>query len=194
MTKIGVVGDIHGLPGPLLALLERIDTRVEMIVFLGDYVDRGPGAADVIEILLATAETRPCVFLEGNHDAAFRTALRGEFDRYLALGGAATVRSYISPPYQDVASEWRRSVPASHRTFLDELVPTFKTSELLIGHVLPEEDGTGRFRIGGHSPQLAAVPSIGTDHAYVDTGCGTLDDGMLTCLYWPSLTWDAVPT
>jgi hypothetical protein len=192
VSEIGIVGDIHGHPGPLLSLLEQVDDLVDIIVFLGDYIDRGPGSAQVIDLLLEAADSHSCVFLEGNHDTAFRAALRGEFDPFLALGGAATVRSYLNPPYGDVEREFVHAVPKPHQAFLDQLEPRYETAELLAGHVLPEADGTGRFRVGGHAPQLGSVPTIRDDYAFVDTGCGTLDRGMLTCLLWPSLTWRAV--
>lgn len=193
MSEIGIIGDIHAHPGPLRSLLDDIDGLVDTIVFLGDYVDRGPDSAEVIDILLAVAASHSCAFLEGNHDAAFRAALHGEFDRFLLLGGAATVRSYVSPPYGNVEREFVRAVPDPHQTFLDQLAPRYETAELLVGHVLPDADGTGRFRIGGHAPQRGSVPTIGNDYAHVDTGCGTLDHGVLTCLLWPSLNWRSVP-
>jgi serine/threonine protein phosphatase 1 len=193
VTQIGIVGDIHGHPAPLRSLLDQIDGLVDTIVFLGDYVDRGHDSAQVIDILLEAAKSHSCVFLEGNHDAAFRAALDGGFDRFLLLGGAATVGSYVSPPYRNVEREFVHAVPQSHRSFLHQLGSRYETADLLVGHVLPEADGTSRFRIGGHAPQLRSVPTIGSDYAYVDTGCGTLDEGMLTCLLWPSLSWRAVP-
>ena len=193
MSEIGIIGDIHGHVGPLRSLLEYIDDLVDTVVFLGDYVDRGPDSAQVIDTLLEAAKSHSCIFLEGNHDRAFRAALHGEFDRFLLLGGAATVRSYVSPPYGDIAREFTHAVPEPHHAFLHQLALQYETAELIVGHVLPEADGTGRFRIGGHAPQLSSVPTIGEDYAHVDTGCGTLDPGMLTCLLWPSLSWRAVP-
>lgn len=193
MTEIGIIGDIHGHPGPLRSVLDQIDGLVEMIVFLGDYVNRGPCSSEVIDILLEAANSHSCVFLEGNHDAAFRAALHGEFDRFLLLGGAATVRSYLSPPFGDVEREFVHSVPEPHQAFLHQLRPRYETEDLLVSHVLPDVDGTGRYRIGGHAPQVCPVPTIGDGYAYVDTGCGTLDQGTLTCLLWPSLDSRAVP-
>lgn len=192
MNEIGIVGDIHGHPDELVALLTEIDGLVETIVLLGDYVDRGPGSAQVIDVLLEAAQRIRCVFLEGNHDVAFRAALNGEFDAFLALGGAATVRSYVTPPYRDVEREFVDAVPSRHIAFLDHLVPRYETSELVVSHVLPDVDGTGRFRVGGHAPQRGSVPTIEDDYAYVDTGCGTLEQGTLTCLLWPSRTWRSV--
>jgi calcineurin-like phosphoesterase family protein len=193
VSETGIIGDIHGHPGPLRSLLDRIDGLVNTMVFLGDYVDRGPDSAQVIDTLLEAADSHSCVFLEGNHDAAFRAALHGDLDRFLLVGGAATVRSYVSPPYRDVERALVHAVPEPHQAFLHQLRPRYETNDLLVGHRLPEADGTSRFRIGGHAPQLCSVPTIGDDYAYVDTGCGTLDQGMLTCLLWPSLSWRAVP-
>jgi len=194
VSEIAIVGDVHGHPGPLTALLEVLVGQADLFVFLGDYVDRGPGSAEVIEVLLELADQVPCAFLAGNHDNAFRRALGGEFDRFLALGGAATVRSYVEPPYQDVEREFISAVPPSHRAFLEGLAPRFENSELVVEHMLPQDDGTNRFRVGGHAPQTGSVPFVGEDYACIDTGCGTLPRGTLTGFLWPSRSWRSVPT
>ena len=40
-----------------------------------------------------------------------------------------------------------------------------------------------------HARQSKSIPTITSDTAYVDTGCGASKAGRLTCLMWPSLTW-----
>lgn len=192
MREIGIVGDIHGEATALRDLLARVGDAVDQLVFVGDYVNRGRGSAQVLEQLVAEAGRRPCHFLEGNHDASFRRALEGEFDAFLTMGGASTVRSYVDPPFADVKREFLDAVPPSHREFLDRLQPRYEAPDLVVAHALPSADFSHRFRVGGHAPQMRSAPTLGEDFAYIDTGCGTLDGGQLTCLMWPSLVWESV--
>jgi len=193
VNELGIIGDIHGHVGTLSQLLDVVANQAGTLVFLGDYVNRGPESAQVIDLLLDLRDRTPCVFIEGNHDLAFRAALTGGFDEFLAMGGAATVRSYVDPPFEDVTTEFLEAVPESHRSFLEQLVPGFEDSEVVVAHSMPDRDGSGRFRIGGHVPQTELAPIFGPGHACVDTGCGTIPDGVLTCMLWPSRRWVSVP-
>ncbi len=44
------IGDIHGCLRPLMRLIERLPVDEEL-VFLGDYIDRGPESAGVVNYL-----------------------------------------------------------------------------------------------------------------------------------------------
>ncbi|HNL70573.1 MAG TPA: metallophosphoesterase, partial [Leptospiraceae bacterium] len=61
-----IIGDIHGCLRELDALLDRIPEH-EPLLFLGDYVDRGPDSAGVIERCLREKERS--TFLMGNHES-----------------------------------------------------------------------------------------------------------------------------
>ena len=89
------IGDIHGCLEPLRDLVDRLPPNEEL-VFLGDYVDRGPDSAGVLRYLEALAETRPCRFLTGNHEDMMAQALGSQSALALWLynGGTATLRSY----------------------------------------------------------------------------------------------------
>jgi serine/threonine protein phosphatase 1 len=95
------IGDIHGEPAHLLrvwAQLQPLDAG-DTVVFLGDYVDRGPQAREVLEILMALPGTTPArvVFLRGNHeDAWLRVRAQGwdEFVLQLQHGCLSTLRSF----------------------------------------------------------------------------------------------------
>jgi serine/threonine protein phosphatase 1 len=69
------IGDIHGDLASLLTLLERLPslTRDDTLVFLGDYMDRGPDSAGVIAHVRELAKTGPAnvVALRGNHEDAW---------------------------------------------------------------------------------------------------------------------------
>ena len=89
------IADIHGCLEPLQALIEQIPPDEEL-VFLGDYVDRGPDSAGVVRFLVDLAKTRRCVFLMGNHEAMLADAMARDdaLPQWLFNGGEATLISY----------------------------------------------------------------------------------------------------
>ncbi|MEL7153593.1 MAG: metallophosphoesterase, partial [Pseudomonadota bacterium] len=72
---IYAVGDIHGYTDELeraLELIERDGGANAETIFVGDYVDRGPDSAGVLDILIeGQAEGRNWITLKGNHDRLF---------------------------------------------------------------------------------------------------------------------------
>ena len=137
--RIYAVGDIHGradLLDRLHALIVEDAARAPQgtacrIVYLGDYVDRGPDSAGVIARLIAGPPPGwSAVHLRGNHDAALLAFLRDA--AYLRIwgtfGGLQTLASYgVAPPSAgagiDALEEARAALearlPASHRAFLE---------------------------------------------------------------------------
>lgn len=94
------VGDIHGCLEALEAILAMIaaDTAdaPHDIVFLGDYVDRGPASAGVLDRLMALDAARDSVHcLAGNHDLMLldTIAVPENGPAWLAMGGDATLAS-----------------------------------------------------------------------------------------------------
>jgi serine/threonine protein phosphatase 1 len=120
------VGDIHACAAELEALVASLaPTEDDQLVFLGDYVDRGPSSRETIDFLLALKERLPrTVFLRGNHEEMMLgfLGLGGEgADIFLRAGGAATLASYgiaarpgAAPKGEDV----RASLPREHLDFL----------------------------------------------------------------------------
>ncbi len=99
------IGDIHGCLAPLEALIERLPPDEEL-VFLGDYVDRGPASAQVVRYVSRLAARRPCVLLMGNHERMMADAIADEREIAIWLfnGGETTLASYgVS------AAEWVRA-------------------------------------------------------------------------------------
>ncbi|MDR1875522.1 MAG: metallophosphoesterase [Synergistaceae bacterium] len=106
---IWVIGDIHGMFDPLKRLFAGIRKReydgeaVEKIIFIGDYMDRGPSSREVIDYILALEyET---VFLAGNHeDMAIRffeqdeKYLRDFGNQWFPNGGVDTYESIFDAP------------------------------------------------------------------------------------------------
>lgn len=117
---IYAIGDIHGEREKLDALLAALDLRAsDRLIFLGDYVDRGPDPHGVVARLIEVARERECVFLLGNHEAMFLDFLgwRGARyfggDAFLLNGGDRTLASY---GYFDEPSR-RFELPAAHEAF-----------------------------------------------------------------------------
>jgi serine/threonine protein phosphatase 1 len=194
MRQVGIVGDIHGDVGRLRSLLEKIGDHADHLVFVGDYVNRGRDSAQVIQVLVNLRESQqPCTFIQGNHDRLFRLALTEDgFDAFLRIGGAATVRSYVSDPRGDVAAQFAAAVPHEHVDFLQTMVDSYRSASLVVAH--SSEDLTrlnvgAAFAVSGHTPSVDRLPRIETQRASIDTGCGLWPDGRLTCLFWPSLSW-----
>ena len=69
MPRIIAIGDIHGCSDALERLLLEIQPESEdVVVALGDYVDRGPNSARVLEVLLELVTECHFVPLIGNHE------------------------------------------------------------------------------------------------------------------------------
>ena len=133
-----VIGDVHGCAETLREMLRVLEVAPgDVVVFVGDYVDRGPDSYDVIEQLiaydrrLATSGAR-AVFLKGNQEQMMLDALddRGYVDGSLNLwksnGGKETIDSYV-----------RRglgvAVP-SHMTFLNGLETYYENDTHFVVH------------------------------------------------------------
>ncbi len=116
-----VVGDLHGCVEELEVLLDGTAPKPsDTVIFLGDYVDRGPASSAVIDRLIRLRHEGPrCVFLRGNHEDMFLAYMgfAGHHgDAFVANGGRATLRSYR---LEDCAREQvAQRIPPPHREFL----------------------------------------------------------------------------
>ena len=151
---IYAVGDIHGQRTMLEDALARIEAdggRESRVVFLGDYVDRGPDSAGVLDILAkGQAAGRDWICLLGNHDRMMRHFLEElpRSDPYMLvthnwfherIGGRETLASYgvhvdDSTRVFQVHERAREAVPQHHRQFLEGLTTYHETDELLFVH------------------------------------------------------------
>lgn len=149
------VGDVHGRLDVLEQLIQIIvgdvrslePRRQPMLVFLGDYVDRGPESAGVVDRLLRL-KSKPAFevrTLKGNHEEALLQFLGDpNFGQTWAEhGGLATISSYgVQPPLGRLDPElWARArdafdeaLPAKHRAFYESLELTVEVGDYLFVH------------------------------------------------------------
>lgn len=157
MGKIFAIGDIHGSYAQLENLLKqpRIDHREDLLVFVGDYIDRGQDSKEVVARLIRLQEEyRQTVFLLGNHEGLFLDYyLRGKEEMFLLNGGQATIASYCeekepslienpeTPPGRPFGiANFKKetgqalSLPEGHLDFFRSLRPFFETEDYLFVH------------------------------------------------------------
>jgi serine/threonine protein phosphatase 1 len=142
------IGDVHGCSRALEALLAVIRSRPEdVIVTLGDYINRGPDSRGVLDRLIALERRCNLVPLLGNHDQQLLAALAAEpgamFD-LLDMGGRATLASYGAPGDRVTAADLAR-IPAEHVAFLERGRDYYETDTHIFVHAqydpdLPMED------------------------------------------------------
>ena len=120
MKKTFAVGDIHGCLEELDDLLDRMSPgEDDLIVFLGDYIDRGFKPREVVERLIALSQEVPCIFLRGNHEQMFIDFLEygGDKAMFFANGGMRTIQSYLGHDPFVSHSQVVRAIPETHKAF-----------------------------------------------------------------------------
>lgn len=187
--ELAFVGDIHGNLSALQGLWNALGRReIRHVVFLGDYLNRGPRSAEVLSELISHVEAERATLLAGNHETALLDALdRQDLSAFLKMGGAMTIRSYMDRRVgPDVLSEFTTKLPREHLKALRAMPLTYETDDLIAQHV-PSPSAPQKFRISAHVP-IGNLPRVGRRSAQLDTGCGN-DSGRLTALLWPALDY-----
>ncbi len=154
-TIVFAVGDIHGRLDLLERLTEQLDVEIvaaardgkdTIVVFLGDYIDKGPDAAGVMAHLVDFRERAGCrtVFLRGNHEDVLIKLADGAEDsaRWLEYGGDTTLESYgvsfrASTPNISVEKLRQAAlaqIPAHHIAFLRDTELLVKIGDYIFVH------------------------------------------------------------
>jgi serine/threonine protein phosphatase 1 len=134
MGKIYAIGDIHGSFDRLQDMMQKIpiDFAEDSLVFIGDYIDRGPGSVEVVEYLINLKKQVPgIIFLKGNHEDMLEKYLDGS-DRftYLLNGGQNTLDSYLSKTNRTDDFP----IPADHMEFFKSLRLYYETESYIFVH------------------------------------------------------------
>lgn len=188
MSVTIAIGDIHGCLAELDSLLDIIRLAYDggTLVFLGDYVDRGPDSAGVVDRVMAgpQMENWRWIALMGNHERMMLDALAGA-DRegfWLRNGGEETLQSYRGE-VPEAHRLWLANRPQIHvdafRIFahagLDRGRPLEDQEEntLLWRRPKPEDDHGdffGRHLCHGHTPRDENPVTRGA-RSNIDSGC-----------------------
>jgi len=180
-----VIGDIHGCSKALRTLIEDIaPAENDELIFLGDYVDRGPDSRGVIDQLIELQQICRVVPLKGNHEIMLNGVAFGglEADMWLQSGGKATVTSYGGT---------LDKIPASHETFLRSLWPHYETDKAIFVHAgyqphLPMDQQPDECRYWAHLGPASPGPHVSGKRVFVghtpQPAGNVLDLGHLVCV------------
>jgi serine/threonine protein phosphatase 1 len=208
------IGDIHGCHTALESLLDELSPHPsDQLVFVGDYIDRGPASKEVIDRLLELRERYDCIFLRGNHEAMMLDYLNGQnFSLWQMNGGVETLESY--------AADGSTNIPEEHREFLADTRIYHETEEFFFVHgglkpnisIAENKDRHGedvflwerghlearmlaweKTVVCGHTPQPQPIdrPKL----ICIDTGCvfaPRFGQGSLTAVRLPERKWISV--
>jgi len=193
MSLTYAVGDIHGTLHKLRRLIARCeqhaDGRPMTFVFLGDYLDRGPQSAGVVETVidLQSQLQGRAIALKGNHEAMALNVIAGTVpaQHWLGQGGAATMLSYGVKSARELPRahvDWLRSLPASYddgrRFFVHAGIDPNKPLDAqdeddllwMREPFLSDRRDHGRLVVHGHTPLATDTPDLRSNRLNVDTG------------------------
>ncbi len=208
--RILAIGDIHGCFRALTAVAKAASiVPADLIIALGDYVDRGPNSYAVLDWLIERAKSDSLIALRGNHEIMMLRARDDacQMQEWLANGGDATLSSYS--PLGDQGT--LHDVPEEHWAFLENGcrdwyeteshffvhanaytdIPLNEQPEFMLFWEQfndPQPHESGKIMICGHTPQKSGRPTNLGHAVCIDTWAH--GDGWLTCLdvatgrYW----------
>jgi len=181
MQRVFAIGDIHGCNTALTTLLDMVEPdKDDLLIFLGDYIDRGPDSRGVIEQLISLTKRCRTVFLCGNHELMALSAM--DDPEWLAIwqtnGGPETIASYGKKHLAHFFDIQKKHLNFFYRLklFLFET----ETHFFVHGNVAPDIDlvhqsietmtwdrfnqynqiphVSGKIMVCGHTPQISGYP------------------------------------
>lgn len=210
MGRTLVIGDIHGCLTALETVLNLAKVRSDdLLVTLGDYVDRGPHSRQVLDWLIDRERDGNLIALRGNHDLMMSDARFNNQTRngWISVGGVQTLQSYGDEGIIGTLED----VPERHFEFIDNTCRRhFETPTHIFVHAMlawdkpleeqsdeylywvkfrdPQPHCSGKIMVCGHTAQKNGEP-LNVGHAVcIDTW--VYGHGWLTCLdvesgeYW----------
>ncbi|MFB9952240.1 metallophosphoesterase family protein [Rhizobium puerariae] len=181
------IGDIHGCLRELEVMLARVEDLAPAghVVFVGDYIDRGPDSKGVIDLVMAGPKRQGWRWtaLKGNHEDMMVGAHHGGFDAdvWKENGGQRALQSF-GGHVPDQVLRWCAELPLihvdEHRIFVhagvDETMPLYGQRERdLIWKRFPADytaDFWGHHLCHGHTPVPGNPRTVG-NRTNIDSGC-----------------------
>jgi serine/threonine protein phosphatase 1 len=203
------IGDIHGCHTALQTLFTYVNIApADKIIFLGDYIDRGPASREVVETLLELSQKCSVVFIRGNHEVMILDARADPLQNcsWQSYGGVETLFSYGANYKED----WIARIPESHWKFFELTRKYYETGSDIFVHacldaqldlkdqsddflfwepfnkIAPHQ--SGKRIVCGHTQQKNGIPANNGFAVCIDTGAAY--GNWLTCLdtvsgkYW----------
>jgi serine/threonine protein phosphatase 1 len=153
------IGDVHGNLNALEDLLAKVLptlTRRDAVVFLGDYIDKGPDVPGCIDRIIRLREQAPCPVetLMGNHEHSMLRAWKDPTSHsWIWIGGFETIQAYSADAAADLQTEMEAAgprliteklplpyhlffeqMPPSHQALFKSLKPYHETDDVLCVH------------------------------------------------------------
>lgn len=193
MTQTFVIADLHGR----LGLLEKAISVIPedgKVVFLGDYIDRGPNSFGVVSCIKHhIANGRDWVALKGNHEDFMVCSVIDDDDLFtrswMANGGSRTLESYgFNPTLIAMDAEWMNGLPVFHRDEHRVYVHAFAPEKTPIEDEPPQNvmwtryperadiGCMGKHVVHGHTPKKNG-PELYSNRTNLD--CGAVFTGRL---------------
>ena len=160
-SAIYAIGDIHGCYQLLKKTINNIENDIKKnkikhptLVFLGDYIDRGPDSKKVLDFLIKIKYKHKSIFLKGNHEDVLLRFIKNHKKCSLLVinGGMPTLESYgintkeIDPTknksildsekkYKKIHEQFLNNMPKSHLDFLkNELCLYYENDDYFFAH------------------------------------------------------------
>ncbi len=151
-TRVYCIGDIHGRYDLLIALHNKIVLDSEgfsgkkLLIYLGDYIDRGLYSKEVVDLLLTQpVEGFEAIYLRGNHEQVLLDFLNLDpniASQWFNFGGLATVFSYglaikgipVGDDLKQIQQDLINKIPTEHISFYSHLQHSFEYGDYFFVH------------------------------------------------------------
>ena len=161
-----VIGDVHGCSKALRSLIEALQLEsADEVIFVGDYIDRGPNSRDVIDQVISLQQQCQVTALRGNHEVMLQGVAIGGLDAatWMRSGGNATITSYGG----SVAK-----IPSKHLDFFTSLKRHYETEKEIFVHAMynpqqPVHEQSDELTYWTHLPLPVPIPHVSGKRVYL---------------------------
>jgi serine/threonine protein phosphatase 1 len=136
--KINIIGDIAGRFDELMLLLKKMP-EADLVLSVGDMVDRGPKSKEVLEWFMEQQKLGKAEAIYGNHeDLMIAGVTKGDCGDWFRNGGTATAKNFLIDPnkemhyFKDMIENTK--VPEEIVEWLQKRPMYFQTDDLFVSH------------------------------------------------------------